>query len=103
MTRLTGNTSATITWYQATDNSTANANIVYSIFYDAAQGNVFVGSPEKTVTGALTTNLTGLDALTEYYVGVRAKDEAENAETNTRTMLLAPLPNAVRGAWTLYQ
>ena len=103
-TRLAGNTSGEITWNLATDNVTSANSIIYRIYYDTVDANVFAGAPEATQTGPpLSMIITGLDALTTYYVGVRAEDEAGNVDTNTLTLDLPPLPNAVGDGWTLYE
>ncbi|MEN6626257.1 MAG: fibronectin type III domain-containing protein [Candidatus Sumerlaeia bacterium] len=96
--------SADIEWYQATDNVTSAANIDYEIYYDTVQANVFTAGVKKTVTGSLTTTITGLNATSAYYVGVRAVDAADNRETNSRTLLLDLPINAVGpDAWAMYE
>ena len=101
--RVTGNTSANITWFQAADAVTNQANIIYDIYYDVAQANVFVGAAETSVTGSLSTTLNGLNALSTYYVGVRARDAAGNRDTNTRTAFLDFAPTAANAGWALYE
>jgi hypothetical protein len=102
--RFFGNVSARLAWFQATDNRTANPNIVYNIYYDPVEAEVFNGAPETTVTGDLTTTVVGLDPLEAYYFGVRAEDETGNEDANVNTILVGPIPNAVdTGAWLLYE
>ena len=123
VTRLYGNTQASVTWYQATDNVTSNANIRYLVYASTSAGSVFpsmpaeaslrargvtrvnpsYGTPTAVVTGSLTTTLSGLNRLSTYYVGVRAMDAAGNIDANTVTLQVDPLPNAVGAAWSLYE
>jgi hypothetical protein len=101
--RLFGNTTANVTWFPATDDRTADEDIAYNVYASTVQANVFSGAPLTSVVGDLETQLTGLDPLETYHVGVRAEDEAGNEDGNTATLELAPLPNAVDAAWMLYQ
>ncbi|MCE5231193.1 fibronectin type III domain-containing protein [bacterium] len=101
--RGAGNTSATIQWYQATDNVTTAANMKYEIYYDTVQANVFTAGVKQTVTGVLTTDITGLAPLSNYYVGVRAVDESNNRETNTNTLLVSRINAVPAQSWSLYE
>jgi hypothetical protein len=86
-TRSGNNTAADLTWNAATDDVSASSAIKYNIYSAATQAGVFSGSPVKTVTGATSGQVTGLNAQTHYYFGVRAEDEAENEEANVNTAL----------------
>jgi hypothetical protein len=105
-TRTGDGSTAIITWYQAQDNVTAAGNIVYNIYYkpkSVLYVGPFDGSPEKSVTGVLSTSISGLNPDITYEVGVRAEDENNNEEANTRAIELDPLPNAVGSHWALYE
>lgn len=102
VTRLQGNTTANVTWHQATDNVTAQAAIRYDIYYSTVLANIFTEGVKKTVTGGLSTTLSGLTATATYFVAVRARDEANNRDINTRSLQLAPLPNAAQ-SWEFYE
>lgn len=71
-----------LSWTAATDNVTAQANIVYEICQTATSGacSPFVVS-YTTAAGATNYSATGLNALTTYYFVVRAKDSVNNAGT----------------------
>lgn len=101
--RGTDITTANIEWYQATDNVTTSGNMKYEVYYDTNQANVFTAGVKKTVTGALTTTLTGLSAASNYYIGVRAVDEANNRETNARTIMLSTVNAVPAKSWAMYE
>ncbi len=93
--RTDGNTAAELTWGIAGDDISADKDIVYNVYADLVEANVFSGSPIQSFSGAaagLTSGITSgkitsLDPTKDYYFGVRAQDEAGNEETNTRTMI----------------
>lgn len=95
---------ANVTWYPATDDRTAADKIVYQIYYDPVQAKVFTSGVKASVTGALAMTVTGLDARTNYYVGVRAADSKGNADTNTKTLQTGLAKNRVDArAWAAYE
>jgi hypothetical protein len=80
-----GCTSATVNFGQATDDFTSNANIAYQICYSTSStgcsgANFHVNA---TRTGSpLNYTFTGLTTETTYYFVVRARDQANNSNTN---------------------
>lgn len=102
-TRLFGNASATIEWYEAQDNRSAAGAIKYNVYTATTSAAVFTGSAAAQFTGVTSGTIDNLNPTTSYYVGVRAVDEAGNEEKNTRTVKLDPLPNAAKGSWALYE
>jgi hypothetical protein len=74
-----------LNWNPATDNSTAPANIVYSICVTQVNGGCNGGSFVETTTATGVTNktFTGLNPSNTYYYVVRAKDAYGNTDTNS--------------------
>lgn len=66
-------TTATISWYAATDDKTVENNMVYEIEVTDSHGTHIY-----SVTGETTYTITGLDPETEYSIKVWAIDEAGN-------------------------
>lgn len=69
-------TSVTVSWTQATDDVTAQANIWYEIHFATSAGAGF--SPKRVVQGTGSLLVDGLSVGTTYYFRVRARDEAGN-------------------------
>lgn len=74
-----------VSWNEATDETTAQENIEYPVYYSAANNIATVANAEANGTvgtdyqAALTsTTVSGLDNNTQYYFNVIAKDEAGN-------------------------
>jgi hypothetical protein len=103
VTRLAGNTSAEVTWFQASDDVTAQNEILYNIYYSTTQGTVFSGGVKTTQTGTLSKQISGLLPDATYFFGVRAKDATGNTDNNTRTVQNDPLPSAAGASWALYE
>ncbi|HDH06729.1 MAG TPA: hypothetical protein ENH01_13700 [Nitrospirae bacterium] len=74
-----------LSWTAATDNVTAQSNIVYLIYMSTTSGGQdFLSQPDfTTAAGAVSYAVTGLNSSTTYYFVVRAKDEAGNVDNNT--------------------
>jgi len=69
----------TVSWSLATDD---HAPIYYDIYIATASGAFNWSAPFKTVTGALSTNLTGLQNNLKYYFVVRARDSGGLRNSN---------------------
>lgn len=74
-------TSFTVTWGAATDDTTAAAALQYKMVYSASNNITTVAEALANGTvkldwtaNILTTNMTGLTAVTPYYVAVLVKD-----------------------------
>jgi hypothetical protein len=75
---------ATLTWTAATDDVTAPAQIVYLLYVAEKSGAQNFAMPNATTqAGATNVEVSGLKPATEYFIVVRAKDEAGNIDTNT--------------------
>ncbi|MDH5721677.1 MAG: SUMF1/EgtB/PvdO family nonheme iron enzyme [Spirochaetia bacterium] len=75
----TGAYSINLSWTAATDDTTAQNNIVYEICKATASGGCNSFSVNQTTPPGTTTDIvTGLSPLTTYYFRVRAKDQASN-------------------------
>jgi mono/diheme cytochrome c family protein len=70
-------------WDGASDDETSAAEITYNVYRGAAPGAEDFAQPAATLRGATTVRVSGLDPDTEYCFVVRARDEAENEDTNT--------------------
>lgn len=80
----TSGTTATVTWEAATDNVTAPSAIVYDLYVaTSSQGENYTTALATTDAGATSFNLENLNALSTYYVVVRARDAAGNRDPNT--------------------
>ena len=81
----TASTDIDLTWTAATDDTTAQSNIVYLIYISTTSGGEdFLVPPSfTTAAGATTFSVTGLTSSTTYYFVVRAEDEAGNVDANT--------------------
>lgn len=78
------NTDITLSWSAATDNVSAAADLVYSIYQSAAAGGQMYNMPSyTTLPGATSYKITGLVPNTTYYFAVRARDAAGNIDANT--------------------
>ncbi|VAX33708.1 hypothetical protein MNBD_NITROSPIRAE03-734 [hydrothermal vent metagenome] len=89
----TSSTDIDLTWTAATDDTTAQSNIVYLIYISTTSGGQdFLVPPSFTIAaGATTFPVTGLTSLTTYYFVVRAEDEAGNVDTNTKEVYATTL------------
>lgn len=74
-----------VTWNAATDGGTLQADIIYNIYLALASGGQNFGASPALITapGLLEYSLGNLDESTEYFVVVRAQDQAGNEDTNT--------------------
>ncbi len=73
-----------LSWTAATDDTSASANITYLVYISTTSGGQnFATASYTTIPGAVTYTITGLQSATEYFVVVRARDEAGNVDTNT--------------------
>ncbi len=73
-----------VSWDAATDNVSPAAKIVYRVYLATATGaQVFTTPTAVTPAGATSATLMGLDPVREYFVVVRAVDEAGNEDANT--------------------
>jgi len=76
-------TEIALTWNSATDNVTSSSNIVYLIYMSTTSGGQnFSSASFSTSAGATSFTVPGLNPNTTYYFVVRAKDEANNTDTN---------------------
>lgn len=74
-----------IGWDSATDDESAPEDIVYNIYLSLTSGGQDFDSDPAIVTGPGifgVTSFAGFDPDTEYFVVVRAEDEAGNEDTN---------------------
>ncbi len=79
-----GSSSVNLSWTAATDNVTAQSNIVYLVYISTASGGQNFTTPNFTTTAGVTSyTVTGLSAATTFYFVVRAKDETGNIDVNT--------------------
>jgi N-acetylneuraminic acid mutarotase len=87
-----------VTWPAASDFYTATADIVFDIYLATASGGQNFGAAPFGTSDAGATRFTigGLIPSTQYFVVVRARDEAGNSDTNTTevnaTSFAAPSP-----------
>lgn len=73
-----------LSWTAATDDTSASANITYLVYTSTASGGQNFAVPDFTTSAGVTTyTITGLQSATEYFIVVRARDEAGNVDTNT--------------------
>ncbi len=72
-------------WEAATDDKTAQAEIVYEVFEATAAGAQDFTKPALAVStpGATKLTVSNLKSATTYYFVVRARDKAGNRDTNT--------------------
>ena len=81
---IDGDGTMTLSWSAATDDLTAQEDIVYLVYRSASSGTQDFDSPtDTTAAGAVTYQATGLDSGTTYYFVVQARDEAGNIDDNT--------------------
>ncbi|HEY2512014.1 MAG TPA: fibronectin type III domain-containing protein [Polyangiaceae bacterium] len=76
-------TQVTVSWDQATDNTTPAAQIVYDVYAATAAGQEDYTTPSGSFTGALVGVVTGLKPSTSYVFVCRARDLSGNEDTNT--------------------
>jgi len=77
-------TSLQLSWDLATDNTTAQAGIVYLIYQATSPSGEIYSTPTYTTTAGTTSfTVTGLTPGTTYYFVARAQDEAGNIDSNT--------------------
>jgi len=73
----------TLLWDAASDASTASRDMVYEVFASGSAGGQRFATPTATTPrGASEMELVGLSPDTEYFVVVRARDEAGNVDSN---------------------
>jgi len=88
---LSGVTSASVdvTWTQATDNTDAATDLVYSVYHSTSATITTLeelktnGTLFGTVTGAGVLSITGLTASTSYYINIKVADTAGNESLYT--------------------
>lgn len=76
-------TSAQPAWDPATDDLTAQADIVYLVFVSTTSGVYGPDPAAVTAPGATSFVMTGLTPGVTYYFRVNARDAAGNRDTNT--------------------
>jgi hypothetical protein len=75
--------SVRVQWAAATDNTTAQAEIVYLLYQATASGGQNLATPSRTSTPGVTSYSVGQLAInTTYYFVVRARDQAGNIDSN---------------------
>jgi len=80
-------------WTDASDDTSLPADIVYLVYISTISGGQNFAVPDFTTTAGLTSyTVTGLQSATEYFIVVKARDEAGNVDTNT-TELSATTPD----------
>jgi len=87
-------TEISLSWDPASDDRTSPADITYLIYMSTESQGQNLAIPSFMTTGMTSHTVTGLAPGTTYYFIVRAKDEADNIDTNTieksATTLLLP-------------
>lgn len=77
-------TTVELTWDPATDDVTPSSNILYYIYLALMSGGQNYTTPTYvSVPGATSYNVPGLSQGMTYYFVVRARDEANNIDSNT--------------------
>ena len=83
-------TSFTVNWTAATDETSAQANLQYLVYYSGSNNIASVSTAESngTAAGSYTSNISsrsvaGLTEDTQYYYNVIVKDEAGNKSAYT--------------------
>ncbi|MFO0579080.1 MAG: fibronectin type III domain-containing protein [Polyangia bacterium] len=77
-------TDITLSWSAASDNVSAAADLVYSIYQATAAGTQMYSTPTYTTAPGVTSyKISGLLPNTTYYFVVRARDAAGNIDANT--------------------
>jgi hypothetical protein len=80
-----GGDTVTLTYAAATDNKSAPEDITYTAYASKVSQDDAVAKPSvATVKGKTEVVVTGLETATKYFFVVRAKDAANNSETNTK-------------------
>lgn len=79
-----GDTALQVTWNAATDDVTAAESLVYNVYVASSSGQQNFGAPTVTSPpGAQSVLIGGLTQGTEYFIVVRAQDEAGAMDENT--------------------
>jgi hypothetical protein len=79
-----GTTKLVVNWNAASDNVSNSNNLVYNIYTATTSGMQNFTMPAMTSSpGATSSVVTGLTANTNYFIVVRAEDEAMNEDNNT--------------------
>jgi len=78
----TSSTTVDVAWELATDDVSASDAIVYDISVATSSGAAF-NVDYTTAAGASDYTISGLTEGMDYYIVVRARDEAGNSDTNT--------------------
>ncbi len=76
-------TTIDLTWAAASDTETATGNIVYDVYWNTSNSFNFNFPNATTPGGALSYSITGLSPNTQYYIVVKARDQAGNRSANT--------------------
>jgi hypothetical protein len=78
-----GSNSVSVQWSAATDNVTAQNQLVYLLYQASASGGENFATPSYTsAAGATSYNVGKLALSTKYYFVVRAQDQAGNIDSN---------------------
>ncbi len=84
-------TSLLAVWQPATEGATPASALRYEVFLAKSKAGIDYTKPAATtVAGATSFYLAGLDAMTTYYVAVRALDPAGNSDSNVVVKSAAP-------------
>jgi hypothetical protein len=84
-------TSVLATWQPATEGATPASAMRYRVYAAQSKTGIDYTKPvATTVAGATSFYLTGLSAMTTYYVAVRALDPAGNSDSNVVVKSVAP-------------
>ena len=77
-------TTVTLHWSAATDDSTAAADIVYDVFVSPSLGGEDFAAPVLTTKGVTSAVISGLAPSTKYYFVVRARDASGCVSTTVK-------------------
>jgi len=83
-----GDLNLKLSWTEAVD--ALSPPVTYLIFCAPSAVGIDWGTPTKTVTGATSSWVMGLEDGTEYSVAVRARDAAGNSTTNVNYLNAVP-------------
>ena len=75
-------TQVVLTWGQASDDMTPPDAMDYLVFHATTPGGQDFETPDRVVTGQLSTVINGLAPDTTHYFVVRARDRADNQDSN---------------------
>jgi len=78
-----GPTSIALTWAAGSDVETDPGNLVYDVYWNTSNSFNFNSPNATTPGGALNYTINGLSPNTQYYMVVKARDQASNRSSNT--------------------